>query len=165
MSICLHFFWGEHPTVSVSPLTSTSRCHLISIVRLRRRKVALRRQKPLMDGALRRRGTFVNVWLVLNGLLLDYRVFGGSTKVDVAPASKRRPLPGRLGCGRRKRAKANCDVGNVWRMLRFVIFAHKFSCERKNTVQEVKWPKIAQKQCMLVMFMKCMNSIFNLLVQ
>lgn len=50
-------FWGAHPRVSVSPLTSTSqrsrpsRCRLISIVRLRHCEVAPRWRRPQMDGA------------------------------------------------------------------------------------------------------------------
>lgn len=74
------FIISVHKSGCQSPTQPAYRC-LICIVRLRRRK----RNKVCLyvgDGGRwwielsPHHGTFVNVWLVLNGLLLDYRVWG-----------------------------------------------------------------------------------------
>lgn len=76
-------------------------CRLICIGRLRCRKRS--EVGPRVGDGGRwliivlssQRGTFVNVWLVLNGLLLDYRVWG--PKLD-RPLLFRRDSPSRVSC-------------------------------------------------------------------
>lgn len=98
-------------SVHKSGCQSPAHCFLICIGRLRRRKrnkVGLR----VGDGGRWRiellplHGTFVNVWLVLNGLLLDYRVWGPN--LDMALLLRDSPL-------RVSRDKA---VGVYWLRLR-----------------------------------------------
>lgn len=94
------FIISVHKSGCQSPARPVCRC-LICIGRLRRRErseVGLR----VGDGGRwwielsPHHGTFVNVWLVLNGLLLDYRVWG--PKLDVALLLWDSPL--RVSCDR-----------------------------------------------------------------
>lgn len=90
------FIISVHKSGCQSPAHPARRC-LICIGRLRRRErneVGLR----VGDGGgwwielSPHHGTFVNVWLVLNGLLLDYRVWGPN--LDTGSATRRQSLTG-----------------------------------------------------------------------
>lgn len=113
------FVYNFCTQVWLSVPCSLARCRLICIGRLRRREhneLGLRvgdggrwwiELSPLC-------GTFVNVWLVLNGLLLDYRVWGPN--LDMALLLGDSPLrvsPDRAVAVCRRRPKREEGVGHV----------------------------------------------------
>lgn len=120
--------------------THPARCCLICIGRLRRRK---RNELGLRvgDGGCwwielsPHRGTFVNVWLVLNGLLLDDRVWGPNLDTALlcwgSPLRVSRDRTVAAQCWQRRKILVYVEMSKCLMLLFLIIF--------KTSVLRITW--------------------------